>query len=408
ADQSGKQTAPSQVFRRLNTLFPELPVEKAAAHARESSAPPRTYTLEPSLLAALTDSIPFTLTLSPSALEKYSRCPFSWLMERGVRLGERRIFGADGRSMGELYHEALLRFERGMSADGLPPSDPKSRWQSADEAEIAALASLAMSELRRTYDEGLFEAGPAERYRGDRMERALTGICVALARQVRETKPAEMRFEETFRDVPAARAGGTELRVSGRIDRYDILADGSAYVTDYKSGADRFRFDEIENGWRLQLMLYLAAVSERHAPAGAAYFRLFEPQVDLSGPNAPDTEEQIREALLRQYGADGFVIEKKTGGDANTDKNPGGPEGQPGGRNRTKTGEYRVTPEAYEALRADAEAVLTKIAADLASGDVAARPKESASPGVETACTWCRFRSVCGHDPDGPIYSQNE
>ncbi|MCL2493740.1 MAG: hypothetical protein FWF33_06845, partial [Clostridiales bacterium] len=44
ADQSGKQTAPSQVFRRLNTLFPELPVEKAAAHARESSAPWRTYT----------------------------------------------------------------------------------------------------------------------------------------------------------------------------------------------------------------------------------------------------------------------------------------------------------------------------------------------------------------------------
>jgi len=420
ADQSGKQIAPSPVFRRLNALFPNVPVQKAPLRAQESSAPPRTYRLDPALLAALatppsaappTDAV---LTLSPSALESYSRCPFSWLMDRGVRLGERRVFGADGRSIGELYHEALLRFEREMSADGLAPSDPESRWQSLDDAEIEAFVSQAVSELRSTYGEGLFEAGPAERYRGTRMERVLLDACLWLAKQVRETKPAEMRFEEDFKDIKIAQAGEMELRVSGRIDRYDVRPDGGATVIDYKSGADRFRFDEIESGWRLQLMLYLAAVSSRHAPAGAAYIRLFEPQVDLSAPNAPVTDEQIREAFFKQFAADGFVIEKDTEEEGAADRDPDKTAGQTGRRKRATTGEYRIAPKDYEALQANVKAVLAEIAANLASGDVAARPMESgasSASGKVTACTWCRFRSVCGYDPGDSLeipYAPNE
>ncbi|MDR0596415.1 MAG: PD-(D/E)XK nuclease family protein, partial [Clostridiales Family XIII bacterium] len=190
SDSAGKTISTSPVFERLRRLFPTLPVRKdihteAEGNGQGGGAVPAAIqhpeqTLDhlsgqlrshirgelmpavwkdvmswysanmPRELARVGAGLAFrgrrervdskfvdalySKVTSPSALEKYSRCPFSWFMSYGIGLKERRVHGADSRSFGDIYHNVLMRFGMELSSDGLPARDAGSRWQTATDA----------------------------------------------------------------------------------------------------------------------------------------------------------------------------------------------------------------------------------------------------------------------------------
>ena len=46
-------------------------------------------------------------SLSPSRIEKFSKCPFSHFVSYGLRPEERREFAVSAREIGDLYHETI-------------------------------------------------------------------------------------------------------------------------------------------------------------------------------------------------------------------------------------------------------------------------------------------------------------
>jgi len=221
-------------------------------------------------LAGLAVPSPVDRTVSATALEGWSVCPFAYLAQRvlGVDEVERpedrlKISPLD---WGSLVHEVLERF----IAEVLerPPERrprPADGWGEADIARIRAIAE----DVCHAYEERGLVGRPLF-WREDK--RQLDGLLVRFLREDSEhraghgTSPiaAELPF-----GMPAGRVGtvamplpdGRQLEFRGKADRVDETAEGALEVLDYKTGrADRFtKLSEVDpdlGGKKLQLPVY--------------------------------------------------------------------------------------------------------------------------------------------------------
>jgi ATP-dependent helicase/nuclease subunit B len=337
---------------------------------------------------------------SPSALERYSRCPFSWFMTYGLGLKERRVAGMDDRSIGDVYHGVLMRFGRELSADGLPVQDERSRWRTITDEEIDAATrrltaeeygARSAMEVRSAAAEEWIVA--AEDYRMERVNRTTSLAARVLTRQIREGATRAIYFESVFGkdgDFPpigTERAGlsGDGVRIEGRIDRVDVLDGGYARVIDYKSGAQEFSAPDAAAGYQLQLMLYMQAVAERYKPAGVFYFQVKEPRVHDDGGTDVET------AIIRSMKLDGAVVDdERVLAAMGMDK---------GGK--AKRG--RMDKEEFGALLGKVGVLVEDLAERLSSGRIEAEPKTavklktSANRNMK-ACDYCPYKGVCNYD----------
>ncbi|MDR1954068.1 MAG: exodeoxyribonuclease V subunit gamma [Clostridiales Family XIII bacterium] len=323
------------------------------------------------------------LITSPSALERFSRCPFAFFMDRGVRLKERRVFEIDSRNVGDVYHEVLMRYGMEMIRDGLPAADERSAWRTINEAESAALTRRIYDEVSSEYKEGLFHGGGYERYKSDRIKRITADVAWILTEQVRAGAITDMRFEAGFGDgeafpaIEVAREGKL-VRVKGRIDRIDVLEGGYAKIIDYKSGADAFSRDDVLGGWQLQLMLYLMAVREQYKPAGVFYFKIAEPRAEDTGTG------DIAKEIMKGFKLDGIAI---------NDPQIAAAIGQ-----KVRS----VEPADFAAIQDSVSSLVTGLCGKLLSGNIDARPmiakKLKAGNRPMSACTYCSYRGICNFD----------
>ncbi len=233
---------------------------RAGGRRREAVRLPRLSC--PEVLAELSQATVF----SPSALETYLSCPFRWFLERVVG-AERLETALDNRLVGQLLHDVLADLYRSLGERGLLPLT-KDRLEEAE--EVAAWAVE-----RAVRDEG-YALEPAD-------ERL---VSFRLQEMVR--KLFRLEIEMKGRLVPEAsewEVGGVEgvdiggLRIRGRIDRVDRLADGDGlFVWDFKAGkapgSSEFGTEEA-----LQVPLYLlalAAVEPERPLVGGGYISVKE------------------------------------------------------------------------------------------------------------------------------------
>ena len=378
-----EETKPSRIFDRLRALFPGVLLEKADEHSGDGSyCVSSRFDSNDSCLDS--DKMKSLLpdTLSPTAIEKYSRCPFAFLMDRGLKLRELRKHEIDSRGVGEVYHEALKRFGETMNESGAP-ADPGSSWNTATRSDTDNIVDeiFAGLETSPVSEEGelLFDPGdPAAVYRLGRLKSVIRDVCWVLTERAAEDGAERILFETEFGrggEFDEISIGDEGLGIAGRIDRIDILPGGRAKVIDYKSGSDKWNSANVRSGWQLQLMIYLKAVEKYYKPAGVSYFRIFEPKVNLSAPKAPVTSEEISEAVAEEYRSDGVTTD-----------------------DTASSGEKTLSGDEFGELRAAADARLAEIAEGLSRGEAPARPKQKAGSDDVTACTWCNFRSICNYE----------
>ncbi|MDR0356988.1 MAG: exodeoxyribonuclease V subunit gamma [Clostridiales Family XIII bacterium] len=335
-------------------------------------------------VSPIDDETPALIT-SPSALERFSRCPFSFFMDRGIRVEERRVFEIDSRNTGDIYHETLMRYGAEMIGDGLPPMDERSAWRTVTEAESAALVGRIYDEAVARFKEGLFRGGGFERYKSDRIKRIASDVAWILTEQVRAGAISDMMFEAAFDKGGVfppidIEKDGKRVRVKGRIDRLDILEGDCAKIIDYKSGTDAFSREDVLGGWQLQLMLYLLAVRDRYKPAGVFYFKIDEARVEDTG------KDDVAERIMRNFKPDGICA---------NDPRIVAAIGQP-----VKSAD----PDEFEAMQESVSSLVTDLCGKLLSGNIDAKPmtakkiKAGASNRPMTACTYCSYRGVCNFD----------
>ncbi len=345
------------------------------------------------------------LSLSPSRLERYARCPFSHFVQYGLKPEERRIFEIAPREIGDIYHECLMEMSRHLTARGIAITDPASPWMTISREECRTFVEDVIAKKSGTYREGILKAGNEEKYRGRRITDICEKVCWAVIEQVRAGEILRSSFEAPFGrgrripPIPVNLGEGRTAYIEGKIDRVDYLPGERVKIIDYKTGNENFSVAEAEAGYRLQLMLYLEASLERRMkPAGVFYFKISEPMVDASG--AAIGPEEISDKIQKSFKLNGVIVD-----DPNVIRNVAGDfsgisdvvpirinkEGLISGTGKDNL----FTDEEFESLREKVREKVTDICKSLAGGGIEIHPMKTAAT---SACAYCRYKGICRFD----------
>ena len=374
---------------------------------------------------------------SASRLEKYSGCPFAHFISYGLRPEDLRVFEMGPREIGDIYHECIMKLSQRLTAgedsfqglDAVPVAitDPDSRWMKITQEECREEIRRILQEETGTYREGLLSSGRNESYRTERIVDICSRVAWAMIGQVRRGRIREMYFEQLFArgaQLPPIRvtAGEHEVLIKGKIDRMDVLEmpeheDGletAVRIVDYKTGGDSVDVEHFRSGYKLQLMLYLKAATQKQEvkPAGVFLFKIREIDADADARTVVPGEAAAEERMEDAYKLEGIVLDDMDLIDA-MDTEIGGASKvllikyvKKNGTYSGSSGGYLFSREEFEELSAQVDLQVDRICREICDGKIDIRPKKEKKKDMEgnykTSCKYCSYKSICMFDTAFP------
>jgi len=330
--------------------------------------------------------------MSVSRLETFAQCPYRHFVRYGLAPKENLRPGVDRAQIGVLYHQAAEQFTRAMTAlDAFPDVDEATCDRLMDEAVAPLIESWRKSPVGET------QRGAAIARRIEKTaRRAGRNIAAQFAGGRFRPESFEMVFgQRGMAPIMLELPGGMCVYLQGRIDRIDVLDEGTrrVRVIDYKSGTKKFDPTMVYFGIQLQLLLYLAAALDQMPgalPAGFFYCRIADPTIKSESRVKAEIERQIAKKLslagislsnvevLRAQSAEHAAMITR--------------EGKPSGTYRSSM----TDEEGMDAMVRFARGKAAELAGGIYAGAIEASP---AVYGHFSACAACDYASVCGFDP---------
>lgn len=374
---------------------------------------------------------------SASRLEKYSGCPFAHFISYGLRPEDLRVFEMGPREIGDIYHECIMKLSQRLTAgedsfqglDAVPVAitDPDSRWMKITQEECREEIRRILQEETGTYREGLLSSGRNESYRAERIVDICSRVAWAMIGQVRRGRIREMYFEQPFArgaQLPPIRvtAGEHEVLIKGKIDRMDVLEmpeheDGletAVRIVDYKTGGDSVDVEHFRSGYKLQLMLYLKAATQKQEvkPAGVFLFKIREIDADADARTVVPGEVAAEERMEDAYKLEGIVLDDMDLIDAMDTEIGGASKVLPikyvkkNGTYSGSSGGYLFSREEFEELSQQVDQQVDRICREICDGNIDIRPKKETKKDMEgnyrTSCKYCSYKSICMFDTAFP------
>ena len=307
----------------------------------------------------------------PTLAEGYFRCPYRNFAEQGLLLREREEQSVRSADTGNFLHEVLRRLAEAM---------PSFADAGACEAFAREQAERLLAEPPYSYLADTRTGG----YSARTLVRDTVIVCRNVYEQVAGSSFTVSAAEQTFGYPSSPYPGITILhgerpvRLVGKIDRVDSCGE-YVRVVDYKTGQFGTSAEEYYTGRRLQLALYLAAVSQGRKPAGAYYFPA------RVGFSAESEDAPFR---MQGYTAAGDEVVRLSDSSAEEGKKSRFIDASLGGRKSRR----RLSEGDFEAFVSYSVLAARKCAEETAEGCIAASPYEG-------ACEYCPYGGVCGYDP---------
>ncbi len=344
---------------------------------------------------------------SISRLEKFGACAFAHFLRYGLMLQERKEYKIDIPDIGNIFHKIIEGFSRRLNAE-------KISWRALDDAVIKEWTSEIASLVCTEYGNGVMDSTGRYSYMKERIMRVSESALCALCSHMKAGKFEQMAYEVSFDRITGAPSlnyqldNGNMMHLTGKIDRIDICEeDDKVYVKiiDYKSGEHVFDAGKLYYGLNLQLSVYLLAAGDvlKNAypdktivPAGILYFHINDPvfEEDKKREGAFVMRGPVNEKPPAPYlidtnlgdsgsglncGAVSEVIKAAVAKDGHFDKR-----------------RSDVIPEPYfKYLTSAAKDKMLSFAEKIMSGDTSIHPYML---GNEKACTYCKYKAVCGFD----------
>jgi ATP-dependent helicase/nuclease subunit B len=253
---------------------------------------------DPTIVSAVHQLFRPERVFSPTALEDYAACPFRFFLRHVLRLEplEEPREEIEVTRRGQAFHRALSRLHRDLRQQGIhQPAEPVDaavleKLQEAIREDIDRASGPAAKALWQIEGQRMLRVGG--RYRQQWQDFVADW-------QKHELHPQPVHFEVDFGMPPnpnhppapgalvfpeplVIRSGDIEVRISGRIDRVDLVElDGEVgfWIIDYKTGrASSYTSSALTAFHKLQLTLYALAVEEvllkgtTARPLGLAYW----------------------------------------------------------------------------------------------------------------------------------------
>lgn len=377
-----------------------------AARLSESSVEASECRIEPRIVREL---IGDRIYISPSSLEKYVRCPFSYYAGYMLSLREKKYGRFKANDFGSFIHYVM---EHAVSF-AVPTEDAT---ELPTREEIERKVSECVAEYVRAI-------APDEALKTKRMEHLyekLRRLSLLLINDiVREFADSDFRpaFFELHTDgadgapmpLRLPLDNGAQFVLKGFIDRVDLWKSGEdvyVRIVDYKTGSKEFRLSDVEHGLNTQMLLYLFSVCRAPGarlktaagldgdslpiPAGIVYLSSALPRIELNDYSA--SEEDIFELAEKKLSRNGILLND----DAllNAMSHSGSREILLGAvkKNGTFTGRSLIDEKEFKELYSKLEKTLTEIGNSIYAGIADCRPLEY---GDVDPCKYCNARPMC-------------
>lgn len=335
--------------------------------------------------------------LSVTAVENYNKCPYSFYLKSIMGLGSFEDSGLTSFEMGEVYHGVVEQYIKSVED-----------FESISSTEVVEKGLMAV----KTVTEVLLEDKKGDTALTDYLINKVEPLMLLTLNRITDQIKrgsfrkiiTEERFSRTFRDE----SSGHSIKLTGRIDRYDIYEDDEnvyVRVVDYKSSRHTLNLVEIYAGISLQLPLYFSGLKEKLeqkypdkniVPVALQYYHVDDPYDDVP----THTEEETQLELAKKLRMSGMVSndlqelhlmdnDLKAGSSSlvcNVRLNKDG--------DLYKDGDA-VDKELLNAICDYAASATESAVASAIDGNFEISPYEYKG---KSACTYCSFRSICGMD----------
>ena len=253
-----------------------------------------------------------TLHTTISRLERYRSCPFSFYLEYGLKLKEKKSLKLQPIDTGSFMHEVIDEFFEEVSTKKISIKD-------LDKAEIEKIVKQIIEEKLNLKANYIFKSIPKFMVLTTRLCRLVTLSIVYIVQGLQATdfevvgNEIEFKNGKEYKPIEITTEDGRKVEITGKIDRIDLAKDATGKyirIIDYKSSAKDINLNEVLAGLQLQLITYLDAVCEEKdvIPAGVLYFGLTEPKLDKVKNSKNITDEEVEQKIREHFRMNGLVL----------------------------------------------------------------------------------------------------
>lgn len=253
-----------------------------------------------------------TLHTTISRLERYRSCPFSFYLEYGLKLKEKKSLKLQPIDTGSFMHEVIDEFFEELSTKKISIKD-------LDKAEIEKIVKQIIGEKLNLKANYIFKSIPKFMVLTNRLCRLVTLSIVYIVQGLQATdfevvgNEIEFKNGKEYKPIEITTEDGRKVEITGKIDRIDLAKDATGKyirIIDYKSSAKDINLNEVLAGLQLQLITYLDAVCEEKdvIPAGVLYFGLTEPKLDKVKNSKSITDEEVEQKIREHFRMNGLVL----------------------------------------------------------------------------------------------------
>ncbi len=332
--------------------------------------------------------------LSPSALERYVYCPFSYFASRLMRLKKTERLRFAAAQTGTLIHKALEEYMRKCTQNGT--------FVPLEKDECDAETDRIVGEFFQSNTDG-------ERYAtlAKSIKRTLTAVFDDISREFAVCDFLPVGFEvrlgngkDGSKKAMSVDVDGSSVYVRGVADRVDMtVVDGVKYIriTDYKTGQKKFSMSLIDEGLDMQMPMYLFSLCDASnaEPAGCMYYTA---TLKYDGRKPNETDEQFKKRIYKCFERNGIVSD-----DVNVilkyDRERGSylpvritKEDTVYGNDIAKT----FDKNRFSQVRDKLAAQILKTAEGIFKGCMNIEPKHIDD--MHDACNYCKYRGACRYE----------
>lgn len=344
-----------------------------------------------------------TLHTTISRLERYRSCPFSFYLEYGLKLKEKKSLKLDQIDTGSFMHEVIDTFFENVS-------NKKISIKEIENADIEKIVKQIVEEKLNLTSNYIFKSIPKFIILTNRLCRLVTLSIIYIVQGLKNTdfevvgNEIEFKNGKEYRPIEIVTKDGKKVEITGKIDRIDLAKDETGKyirIIDYKSSAKDINLNEVLAGLQLQLITYLDAVCQDKdlIPAGILYFGLVEPKID-KGKRAKDiTEEEIEQKLREHFRMNGLVLAEMNIINMMDNKLKDGEKSDVIPVKIKKDGTMDKTSKVvsrkeFEILQKYVKNTLAQISKEILDGNIDIKPYYNVKT-KRKPCEYCKYNSIC-------------
>lgn len=324
------------------------------------------------------------LSVSPSKLEQFYKCPYAYLFKYGLKITQREKIDFKFMQRGTIAHYVLEKIL-------LNDFD---EIQEDDSNKINVLIGEYISEYITSTVGGSDLLDGEGKYLLRRIAAMLYDLVPYVIKELKLSKFKPQRFELKVGDDGEIAPITIEnddftAKIGGVVDRVDVAdIDGQAYIriVDYKTGVKNFKLSDILFGLNLQMLIYLCAICEDgklgNTPAGVIYQPLNHiilSGVDKKSNNAEKTKGVVIEdtEIIKAMDPTGKYMPVSFNKDGSLSKSS----------STLQLDEFKLV---FQYVKKKFSEMCKRIV----NGDISPIPCNQDSNHL--TCTWCDYKKICG------------